>query len=150
MILRNFEHRDSKKALDFHELVLKDTGAFAPGPWNDDMGNIEEVYIKPGGIFIIAEESNAIIGIGALRILSHEKAEIKRMRVEPLLQRKGIGQKILDYLLFHAEEKGIKRVILDTTELQKSAQRFYLKNDFTEYGKSYWNGLKIFLFEKYL
>ena len=150
MILRNYEPKDSKNVVAFHEQVLKDTGAFSPGPWNDDMLNINEVYVRPGGLFVIVEDNGSLIGMGALKIISEKEAEIKRMRVETTLQGKGIGQKIIDHLLSHAENKGIKRVILDTTEAQKPAQNFYLKNGFKEYGQSIWNGLGLILYEKEL
>lgn len=150
MIFRNYENTDSKKVLEFHEQVLKDTGVFASGPWNEDMLNIEDVYIKPGGLFIIVENNDSLIGMGALKIISAKEAEIKRMRVEKSLQRKGIGQNILNHLLSHAKNKGVKRIILDTTELQKSAQQFYLKNGFKEYGQSSWNDLVLILYEKIL
>jgi ribosomal protein S18 acetylase RimI-like enzyme len=150
MILRNYEHKDRKKVNQFHEQVLKESGAFAPGPWNDDMKNIEEVYTNPGGLFILVEDSNVLIGMGALKFISDKEAEIKRMRVEKSQQRKGIGQYILNHLLSHAQSEGIQRIILDTTELQIPAQEFYIKNGFKEYGQSSWNGLALILYEKKL
>ena len=150
MILRNYEPRDSKNVVEFHERVLKETGAFSPGPWNDDMLNIADVYINPGGLIIIVESNGSLIGMGALKIISENEAEIKRMRVDKSEQRKGIGQKIINHLLSHAENKGINRVILDTTEIQKQAQQFFLKNGFKEYGQSRWNGLALILYEKKL
>ncbi|HEX3043347.1 MAG TPA: GNAT family N-acetyltransferase [Bacillota bacterium] len=135
MAPRSFRKEDTEKVIEFHERVLRGTGTFVPGPWNDDMKNIEEVYIRPGGCFVLTEEGASIIAMGALKILSDTEAEIKRMRVEPSRQRRGLGQQILDYLLSHAKKQEIQRVILDTTELQKAAQRFYEKNQFVEYGR---------------
>jgi len=123
-------------------------GAYIPGPWDADMDNIEEIYIRPGGCFVLIEENGAIQAMGALKIISEKVAEIKRMRVETSLQRQGLGQKILDYLLLHAKSKGIERIILDTSELQGAAQNFYKKNGFTEYKRSKWNGLTIIFYER--
>lgn len=88
--------------------------------------------------------------MGALRILSPTEAEIKRMRVEPSRQHQRLGQSILDHLLAHARSRGIARVILDTSELQKPAQAFYEKNGFVEYGRSEWNGITLILYERML
>jgi ribosomal protein S18 acetylase RimI-like enzyme len=146
--VRHFRNEDTQKAIEFHERVLRGTGTFVPGPWNDDMKNIEAVYVRPGGCFVLIEEDETIIAMGALKILSDHEAEIKRMRVEPSRQRQGLGQMILDYLLSHAKKRGIQRVILNTTELQKQAQRFYEKNQFVEYGRDTWGDFKLILYER--
>jgi len=149
-MIRDYEEKDKEKIIEFHERILRETGAFAHGSWNDDMKNIEEVYICPGGCFVIIEENNSILAMGALKIISEKKAEIKRMRVETSLQRQGLGQKILDYLLQNAKEKGIKHIILDTSELQIAAQHFYIKNGFIEYRRSRWNNITIIFYKKNL
>jgi GNAT superfamily N-acetyltransferase len=148
--IRHFTNEDTQKVVKFHEYVTKDAGVFTTGPWNNDLLNIFDVYVKPGGCFIIAEDNNSMIGMGALKILSKDEAEIKRMRVEPTLQRLGIGQKILNFLIIFAQDHGIKRIILDTSVLQKPAQQFYLKNGFIQYGRKHWNDLELMLFEKIL
>jgi len=149
-MIRNYEERDKEKVIEFHERILRETGAFVPGPWNDDMKNIEKVYIRPGGCFVLIKENDSIIATGALKIISKNVAEIKRMRVETSLQRQGLGQKVLDHLLLYAKNCGIERIILDTTDLQKAAQHFYIKNNFIEYGRKKWNGITMILYEKLL
>jgi GNAT superfamily N-acetyltransferase len=149
---RNFKKEDTEMIIKFHERVLIETGGFLPpgGSYDDDMKNIEEVYIKPGGCFVLIEEGNSLIAMGALKIISNNEAEIKRMRVEPSRQRQGLGQKIIDYLLSHAKNRGIKRVILDTSMLQKAAQQFYEKNLFVEYDRQAWDGITFILYERWL
>ena len=149
-MIRNYEKKDKEKIAEFHESVLRETGAFIPGPWDDDIKNIEEIYIRPGGCFVLIEENNSIQAMGALKIISERVAEIKRMRVETSLQRQGLGQKILDYLLLYAKKRGIERIILDTSELQEAAQNFYIKNGFIEYNRKEWNGIIIIFYEKFL
>jgi N-acetylglutamate synthase-like GNAT family acetyltransferase len=114
------------------------------------MKNIEEAYIRPGGCFALIEENNSILAMGALKIISEKEAEIKRMRVETFLQRQGLGQIILDYLLQNAKRKGIKAYNLDTSELQIAAQHFYIKNGFIEYKRNRWNNITIIFYEKFL
>ena len=71
------------------------------------------------------------------------------MRVETSLQRQGLGQKFLT-TYFCMKNCGIERIILDTTDLQKAAQNFYIKNNFIEYGRKKWNGITMILYEKFL
>lgn len=150
IVFRHFKKGDTKKIIELHKIALMETGAYASGPWNDDMKNIEKVYIKPGGCFVLIEKSSNIIAMGALKIINSKEAEIKRMRVEPAIQRKGYGQIILDYIISFAINNKIKRLILDTTELQIPAQEFYKKNNFTEYGRDKWNDISLILYEREL
>ena len=96
--IRKYNKSDWQEVRDLHILALKSTGAFAKsGPWDDDLNHIEEVYLKGGG-FIVGLLDNKIIAMGALKKISNKVAEIKRMRVHPDFQRKGVGQLMLNKL----------------------------------------------------
>ena len=150
IVIRNYESKDREKVAEFHKRILSETGAYIPGIWNEDLNNIEEVYVRPGGCFVLIEENDAIQAMGAMKVISEKVAEIKRMRVETSLQRRGFGQKILDYLLLQAKKQGFERIILDTSDLQEAAKRFYMKNGFTEYNRKKWNGIEIIFYERYI
>ena len=149
-MIRNYNEQDKEKVIEFHKRIMIEANAYLAGPWDDDLSDIEAVYIRPGGCFVLIEEANAILAMGALRIVADKVAEIKRMRVETSLQRWGLGQKIIDHLMQHAKLMGIERVILDTTEVQIAAQNFYEKNGFIEYKRSKWNGIVIIFYEKFI
>ena len=72
---------------------------------------------------------------GILRTDDPDTAEIKRMRVAPGYQRKGLGRGLLQALLGEAHERGYSRVVLDTTTVQVAAQRLYQSVGFTEVGR---------------
>jgi len=55
-----------------------------------------------------------IAGIGALKILSPQQAEIKSMRVHPDHLRRGVGRAILRHILSVARERGLAQVSLET------------------------------------
>ena len=74
-----------------------------------------------------------MVGMGALRKIDGNTAEIKRMRVEIKLQRQGIGLLILNYLIGRAKELGYTRIVLDTSTNQIAAMRLYEKSGFKEY-----------------
>jgi GNAT superfamily N-acetyltransferase len=147
-MLRTYNDQDKDAVISFHERILRETGAFLPGRRDEDLENVGEVYLRPGGCFVLVEENGVIQAMGALRIVSETVAEIKRMRVDTTLQRQGLGQFVLDHLLQHAKTRGVERVILDTSDRQKPARRFYEKNGFTEYKRSKWNELTIIFYEK--
>ena len=52
-MIRDFEHKDIKKVVEFHKRILSETGAYIPGRWDEDLCNIEDVYIRPGGCFVL-------------------------------------------------------------------------------------------------
>ena len=132
-LLREFQPADAKQVFALHERALEATGAFTKrGPWDHDLENIEEIYVRPGGCFYVIEEANAIIAMGALKRHAKGEGEIKRMRVAPEKQRQGLGQQLLNVLLETAKERGILKIILDTTNQQSAAQKFYVKNGFRE------------------
>ena len=149
-MIRDFEHKDTEKITEFHKRILSETGAYISGFCDEDLYNIEDVYIRPGGCFVLIEDNNDIKAMGALKVISDKVAEIKRMRVETSLQRKGYGQKILNYLLSYAIKQGFERIILDTSNLQIAAQKFYEKNGFMEFNRKELNEMTIIFYELYL
>ena len=149
-MIRDFVYNDTEKVIEFHKRILSETGAYISGRWDEDLYNIEDVYIRPGGCFLIIEHNDEIQAMGALKIISDKVAEIKRMRVETSLQRQGFGQKILDYLLSYAKKQGLERIILDTTNLQEAAQNFYIKNGFKEFNRKELIDMVIIFYELYL
>ena len=68
--------------------------------------------------------------MGALKRITASRAEIKRMRVHPVWQRRGFGQAILFALEERARHFGYQELVLDTTIQQNAAQRLYEKNGY--------------------
>jgi ribosomal protein S18 acetylase RimI-like enzyme len=130
--VRRYSREDNKAVFALHKLALEQAGAFAgSGEWDKDLDNVEKVYPQFGD-FLVGEIDNKIVAMGALRRVSEEVAEIKRMRVHPDFQGNGFGQKLLTMLEKKAEERGYKTIILDTTVKQLPAQHLYLKNGYKE------------------
>lgn len=131
--IRTYTPADSEAVIHLHNVALEAAGAHVGnGPWDSDLLNIEGVYLANNGMFLVGLLDGQIVAIGALRKISDEKGEIKRMRVLPQFQRQGFGQAILDVLEKEAVKKGYKILCLDTTVLQVAAQKMYLKDGYTE------------------
>jgi len=155
-VIRTYRPGDKDKVWNLHEVALKATGAFLSGEWNNDFKDIEGVYLENSGEFLVGTIDGEIVAMGAFRKISDEVAVIKRMRVYPDFQRMGFGQQIYDELEKRATAKGFKKFVLDTTIVQKSAQKFYLKNGFVEIGRKTLpvsfldSGLEFIYYEKIL
>jgi ribosomal protein S18 acetylase RimI-like enzyme len=92
----------------------------------------------------------ALIGMGGLRPHAADTGEIKRMRVDPRYQRRGLGQEILDRLEVRARELRYRRLVLDTTTLQLAAQALYRTNGYVETGRGVQGRFELIFFEKVL
>lgn len=95
-------------------------------------------------VFVKCIIENEVVGCGALRPLSNEIAEIKRMYSK--YSRKGIGNQILSYLENKAMNLGFSKIYLETRKLNAEACSFYLKNNYDvipNYGKYVNNNLAI-------
>ena len=128
---------------------MQKVGAYlGDGPWDNDLHNIEDVYLHNRGEFLIGVYEGRIVAMGAFRKTTTELAEIKRMRVHSDFQGRGFGQMILDELETRALALGYTKLHLDTSVVQIAAQKLYLKNGFKETGKEVHKGLECILFEK--
>ena len=149
--IRRYEPQDHDEVWDLHNLALWQVGAHAGnGPYDDDLHHIESVYLHNGGEFLVGLLDGKIVAMGALRRITEQKAEVKRMRVHPAYQRKGFGQLILSALESRARELGYIALALDTAVIQTAAQQLYLKNGYRETGRTVLSGFDAILFEKEL
>jgi GNAT superfamily N-acetyltransferase len=151
LLIRGYEPDDHDAVWELHNVALWKVGAHAGnGPWDDDLHRIEDAYLNNGGEFLVGLLDGTIVAMGAIRRVSGEKAEVKRMRVHPDYQRRGLGQQILTALEARARELGFSTLVLDTAVVQTAAQQLYLKNGFRETGRTVLAGFDAILFEKQL
>lgn len=147
---RGYKEDDFEQVWNLHERALTEVGAFIAGHgiWDEDLKNIPAVYDEAGGVFVIAEAEGRVVGMGALRRVNNDTAEIKRMRVQPELQGKGLGTRMLKLLESKAKELGYKRLILDTSLQQQAALHIYTKHGYKEYKRGELGGLTTVWMEK--
>ena len=107
-------------------------------------------YNNPKYVFVIAELNTEIVGCGAIRPLSENEGEVKRMFAK--YPRKNIGQSILSFLETKAKELDYEKLVLETRVKNEEACSFYLKSNYIKtpnYGK-YVNRLEAVCFQKIL
>lgn len=103
------------------------TGKDSFQDWNDE----SKKYV-----FVKAISNDKIVGCGAIRPISIETAEIKRMYSKH--KGIGIGKAVLEYLELKAKELDYKQVWLETRKLNFEACKFYQKSGYDvieNYGK---------------
>ena len=59
-------------------------------------------------------EGDVIVGIGALRQIDTQSAEVKSMRTHPDHVRRGIGAALLEHIIAEARRRGVRRLSLET------------------------------------
>ena len=147
---RQYREADHDEVWALHVLGLQQAGAYAgDGPWDDDLHQIEQVYLNNRGEFLVGTCADRIVAMGAFKRTNDECAEIKRMRVHPDFQRRGFGQIILQELEARAKALGYAVLHLDTSTVQVAAQHLYRKNGFRETGETrVMRGFMDIIFEK--
>ncbi len=90
---------------------------------------LSELYEKVREFFV-AEERDLIIGACALHILWEDLAEIRSLVVSEENQRRGIGKKLIEAAIKEAQELGIPKIFVLTTNPQ-----FFRRLGFNEVSK---------------
>jgi ribosomal protein S18 acetylase RimI-like enzyme len=149
--IRRYRAADHDAVFALHNAALHQVGAHVGnGPWDDDLHDIEAIYLADRGEFLVAEDAGRIVGMGALRRVDAARAKITRMRVQPERQRQGIGRAVLARLEARAGELGYSSLTLETTVGQTAAQRLYQMSGYTETGRTRLHGFDVILYEKAL
>lgn len=154
LLIRQYQAEDNEivKALhymglsQFHADIRDETDVFP----DTDLDDIENVYFRNNGEFLVGIYDGKIVAMGALRKLSSTRGEIKRMRVHPDYQRRGFGQLILQKLLEVAAQLGYIELCLDTLAQNIPAQELYEKFGFVQAYRKKLGRLDVILYEKQL
>lgn len=91
--------------------------------------------VAPGrGAFLVAEdtESGRAFGCGAIRVLTPDTAELKRMYVRPVARGRGVGSRLLRALEERAVALGVERLVLETGTRQVPALGLYYGAGYAE------------------
>jgi ribosomal protein S18 acetylase RimI-like enzyme len=147
--IRRYEDSDHEEVISLHQTGLEQTGTdLGPGPWNDDMTDINNHYINNNGDFIVGLSGGKLVAMGAFRKVSSIRAEVKRIRVNPDHQRCGFGEQIMTELERRAARLGYEEICLDTTTLQIPAQKMFEKLGYLYIRHEKFQGLDVLMYEK--
>jgi ribosomal protein S18 acetylase RimI-like enzyme len=131
--IRRYEAGDREPVWRLHDVAMRGAGIhLGEGHWYDDLHEIENVYLRKGGEFLVGTLGDEVVAMGAAKKTTDDRAEIEYMRVDPQFQRRGFGQAILTALERRAAELGYDTLHLDTAVQQKTARRLYESNGYRE------------------
>jgi len=86
----------------------------------------------PEGIIYLLVDGGDVAGMGAIRKLSDEIGEVKRMYIRPLYRGRGYGKQMLNKLLEVGREFGCSSFLLETSKFMTVAQHIYKSAGFVE------------------
>ena len=133
MRIRRYRTDDREPVWRLHDVAMRGAGIhLGEGHWYDDLREIENVYLRNGGEFLVGTLGDEVVAMGAVKKTTHNRAEIKYMRVDPEFQLRGFGQTILTALERRAAELGYETLHLDTAVRQKAARHLYETNGYRE------------------
>ena len=98
-----------------------------------DYETIPEVYKGRSRLWVDLEDAK-VVGTIAVGEIDEATARLRRMFVLPELQRKGIGQQLLNTAFNFAQEQGYTSIRLDTDRRMQKAHAFYERNGFIKMG----------------
>lgn len=94
-----------------------------------DLRHIPSAYLDDGE-FLVGTLEGQIVAIGGFQSVESDAVEIRRLRVNPDLQRRGYATAILNALEARASRRGFDRAVLLTSELLSAAVAFYRAADY--------------------
>lgn len=101
----------------------------------EDMHALDGAGLNAEGVsFFSAREHGELLGLGALRVLSAEHVELKSMHTAAGHRGRGVGRRMLSYLVTVARERGASRVSLETGSMAEfaPARALYASAGFVE------------------
>lgn len=115
---------DDPAFVRLHEALDRELGELYPA---DSIYSVEPDKLDaPGCCLLLGRNAEGeAVACGALRRLSAEQAEIKRMYVVPEYRRQALGRRVLEELESRAARFGYKSLRLETGERQPAAIALY-------------------------
>ena len=108
--------------------------------FDEELAGLPGDYAPPRGRLLLAEEDEHLAGCIALRPLSDEICEMKRLYVRPEFRGKGLGRQLVNTVLTEAKEIGYRYMRLDTMPGKMAqALEMYRRSGFKEIEPYYSN-----------
>ena len=97
-----------------------------------EVAELPGAYAPPTGALLVARTSGEAVACVALRALSAEICELKRLYVRSAARGDVLGRLLVDVALAEARRLGYRRVRLDTVPGMETAQALYARLGFRE------------------
>jgi putative acetyltransferase len=128
---------DSPRAADVRALLarhLEFTTATSPP---EDMHALDaDRLLDPAVTFFSCRRDGELLGVGALKRLDGQHAEVKSMHTAAAARGRGVGRAMVEHLIRVARERGYQRISLETGTMAEfaPARALYASAGFTPCG----------------
>lgn len=132
IFVRSASNGDCEAVQELVFSVLREYGLVPDiGGTDVDLTNLEEFYIKRGGIFeVFVAADERIVGTVGLYPIDDETIELRKMYLRPEVRGKGLGRETLARMVEKSRELGFRRLYLETASILKEAVGLYEKFGF--------------------
>ena len=93
--------------------------------FNRELAELPGEYAPPNGSILIARKESEAVGCVAMRCISNEICEMKRLYVRPRFRRKGLGKRLAVSAIQEAKRRDYHRMRLDTLPSMREALALY-------------------------
>ncbi len=93
--------------------------------YDDEVADLGSKYGRPGGRLWLAYVDGKLAGCSALRRMSDENCEFKRLYVRPAFRGLRLGRQLMEKIIADAKDVGYEYGYLDTLPFLKAACRMY-------------------------
>jgi len=93
--------------------------------FEEELANLPSGYAPPSGCLLLAKYKDQLAGCVALRQISEEVCEMKRLYVRPQFRCLGFGRALAEAVIKQARRIGYSRMRLDTVPSMKAARALY-------------------------
>lgn len=93
--------------------------------FQNELATLPGQYAAPGGRLLLASTESLVAGCVALRPLSGDACEMKRLFVRPAFRAHGVGRMLAERVIAEARTIGYRRMRLDTLPSMGRAQQLY-------------------------
>jgi len=100
--------------------------------FESELAGLPGKYAAPDGRLLLARVEGAVAGCVALRPLSGDACEMKRLFVRPAFRAHGTGRMLAERIIAEARSIGYRRMCLDTLPSMGRAQQLYEALGFRE------------------
>ncbi len=107
--------------------------------FEEELTTLPGKYAPPDGAILLAVENDEIIGCVAIRPITEQQAELKRLYLRSAYQGQGIGKQLFHKAMSRAKTIGYQSVVLDTLPTMQSALYLYQAYGFREIEGYYHN-----------
>lgn len=100
--------------------------------FSEEILNLSKHYGPPSGCLLLARSNADIIGCVALRSQAVAVCEMKRLYVRPQFRGQGLGRRLAESAISHAQRLSYSQLVLETLPSMTEAQSLYASLGFRE------------------